>query len=69
MDADPKWEKPELMPASNAGVMGLAKKIAKADTKTVTCTVSMLTKKLKNSRFSNLGNPLRTTQFELLLNP
>ena len=39
MDADTKWAALELMLASSASVVSLAKKMAKPDTKTVTRTI------------------------------
>ena len=41
VDADTKWVALELMLASSASVVALAKKMAKLDTKTVTRTVSI----------------------------
>jgi hypothetical protein len=41
VDADTKWAALELMLASSTSVIGLAKKMAKPDTKTVTRTVSI----------------------------
>ena len=41
VDAETKWAALELMLASSASVVALAKKMAKPDTKTVTRTVSM----------------------------
>ena len=41
VDADTKWAALELMLASSASVVALAKKITKPDTKTVTRTISI----------------------------
>jgi hypothetical protein len=41
VDADTKWAALELMLASSASVVALAKKMAKQDTKTVTRTISI----------------------------
>ena len=41
VDADTKWAALELMLASSASVVALAKKMAKPDTKTVTRTISI----------------------------
>jgi hypothetical protein len=41
VDADTKWAALELMLASSAGVVALARKMAKPDTKTVTHTISI----------------------------
>ena len=41
VDADTKWAALELMLASSASVVALAKKITKPDTKTVTHTISV----------------------------
>ena len=41
VDAETKWAALELMLASSASVVALAKKMAKPDTKTATRTVSM----------------------------
>jgi len=41
VDADTKWAALELMLASSAGVVALAKKMAKPDTKTVTRKISI----------------------------
>ena len=41
VDAETKWAALELMLASSASVVALAKKIAKPDTKTVTRTISI----------------------------
>ena len=41
VDADTKWAALELMLASIASVVALAKKMAKPDTKTVTRTISI----------------------------
>jgi hypothetical protein len=41
VDADTKWAALELMLASSASVVSLAKKMAKPDTKTVTRTISV----------------------------
>ena len=41
MDADTRWAALELMLASSASVVALAKKMAKSDTKTVTRTISI----------------------------
>ena len=41
VDADTKWAALELMLASSASVVALAKKMAKPDTKTVTRTISV----------------------------
>ena len=58
----------ELMLASSASVVALAKKMTKPDTKKVTRTISVPKTKTLNNLFSNLENLLRTTQFELLSN-
>ena len=41
MDAETKWAAFELMLASSASVVALAKKVTKPDTKTVTRTISI----------------------------
>ena len=41
VDADTKWAALELMLASGASVVALAKKMTKSDTKTVTRTISI----------------------------
>jgi hypothetical protein len=41
MDTETKWSALELMLASSASVVALAKKMAKPDTKTVTRTISI----------------------------
>ena len=68
VDAETKWAALELMLASSASVVAIAKKMAKPDTKTVTRTISIPKKKSSNSLFSKLVNPLRTTLLELLSN-
>ena len=69
VDDETKWAALELMLASSASVIALTKKMTKPDTKTVTRTISIPKKKSSNSLFSNLANPLRTMQLELLSNP
>ena len=68
MDSDTKWAALELMLASSASVVELAKKMTKPDTKKVTRTISVPKTKTLNNLFSNLENLLRMTQFELLSN-
>ena len=41
VDAETKWAALELMLASSAGVVALARRVAKPDTKTVTHTISI----------------------------
>ena len=41
VDADTKWAALELMLSTSISVVALAKKMAKPDTKTVTCTVAV----------------------------
>ena len=67
VDAETKWAALELMLASIASVVELAKKVTKPDTETVTRTISI--PKTKNSLLSKQANLLRTTQFKLLSNP
>jgi hypothetical protein len=65
VDSDTKWGALELMLASSASVVALAKKMAKPDTKTVTCTIPIpKTKVIKQpaQQPSNLANLLLTTQ-------
>ena len=40
-DSDTKWAALELMLASSASIVAVAKKMAKPDTKTVTCTIAV----------------------------
>jgi len=68
VDAETKWAALELILASSASVVALAKKMAKPDTKTVTQQSLFPKQKSSNSLFSKQANPLRTTQFELLSN-
>ena len=68
VDADTKWAALEVMLASSASVVALAKEMTKPDTKKVTRTISVPKTKTLNNLFSNLENLLRTTQFELLSN-
>ena len=50
MDAETKWAALELLLASSASVVALAKKVTKPDTKTVTRTISIpRTKIIKQS--------------------
>ena len=46
VDADTKWTALELMLASSASVLALAKKMTKPDTKTVTRKISILKTKV-----------------------
>ena len=69
VDADTKWAALELMLASSASVVSLAKKMAKPDTKQLLAQSLFPKPKSSNSLFSNLANPLRTMQLELLSNP
>jgi hypothetical protein len=68
-DADTKWAALELMLASSASVVALAKKMAKPDTKTVTRKISIPKPKSSRSLLNKQANLLRTTQFELLTKP
>ena len=69
VDADTKWAALELMLASSASVVALAKKITEPDKKQSLVKSQYPKPKSSNSLFSKLVNPLRTTQVELLSIP
>jgi hypothetical protein len=61
VDADTKWAALELMLASSASVVALAKKMTKPDTKTVTRTISIpKTKVIKQPSKSATKDAVRT---------
>jgi len=65
VDADTKWAALELMLASSASVVALAKKIAKPDTKTVTRKISIPKNKIikqpvQQARKSAANDAVRT---------
>ena len=62
VDADTKWAALELMLASSASVVALAKKMTKPDTKTVTRKISIPKTKVIKQPVQQLANPLRTMQ-------
>ena len=68
VDDETKWVALELMLASSASVVALAKKITKPDTKTVTRKISIPKTKVIKQPVQQ-ANPMRTTQFELLSIP
>jgi hypothetical protein len=69
VDVETKWASLELMLASSASAVALAKKMTKPDTKTATPKISSPKTKISNSLLSKQSNPRRATQFELLSNP
>ena len=69
VDADTKWAALELMLASSASVVALARKMAKPDTKTITRKISIPKTKVIKQPARQVSNPLRMTLHELLLIP
>ena len=60
VDADTKWAALELMLASSASVVSLAKKMAKPETKTVTRTVAVPKTKIVKQQTSPQTTPKDT---------
>ena len=68
VDADTKWAALELMLASSASFVALARKMTKPYTKTVTRKISIPKTKVFKQPVQQ-AIPMRTTQYELLSIP
>ena len=69
VDADTKWAALELMLASSASVVALAKKMAKPDTKTVTRTVSIPKTKVTKQPVQQPSKPTANDSVRTVIKP
>ena len=69
VDADTKWAALELMLASSASVVALAKKIAKPDTKTVTRKISIPKTKVIKQPVQQPSKPAANDAAQTPINP
>jgi hypothetical protein len=69
VDADTKWAALELMLASSAGVVALAKKMTKPDTKAVTRTISTPKTKVIKQPVQQASNPAANDAVRTAINP
>ena len=68
-DADTKWAALELMLASSASVVALAKQMAKPDTRTVTPTMSIPKTNIVRQPVQQLDNPFRNDAVRTVIKP
>ena len=69
VDADTKWAALELMLASSAGVVALAKKVTKPDTKTVTRKISIPKTKVIKQPIQQTSTPDADDAIRTAINP
>ena len=69
MDADTKWAALELMLASSASVVALAKKITKPDTKTVTRKISIPKTKVIKQPVQQASKPAANDAAQIAIKP
>ena len=69
MDADTKWAALELMLASSASVVALAKKMTKPDTKTVTRKISVPKTKVFKQPVRQTSKPAADDAVRTAVNP
>ena len=69
VDADTKWAALELMLASSASVVSLAKKMAKPDTKTVTRTISVPKTKIIKQPVQQTSKPAANDAVRTAIKP
>ncbi|MDB9969125.1 hypothetical protein OAE08_05630 [Gammaproteobacteria bacterium] len=69
MDADTKWAALELMLASSASVVALAKKMTKPDTKTVTRTISIPKTKVIKQPIQQPSKPAANDTVQTAIKP
>ena len=69
VDADTKWAALELMLASSASVVALAKKMTKPDTKTVTRTISVPKTKIIKQPVQQPRKPAANDAVRTAINP
>ena len=69
VDAETKWAALELMLASNASVVALAKKMAKPDTKTVTRKISIPKTKVIKQPVQQTSEPAANHVARTAINP
>ena len=69
VDANTKWAALELMLASSASVVALAKKMTKPDTKTVTRTISIPKTKVIKQPVQQASKPVANGAVPTAINP
>ena len=69
VDADTKWAALELMLASSASVVALAKKITKPDTKTITRKTSIPKTKVIKQPVQQTSEPATNNAAQAAINP
>ena len=69
VDAETKWAALELMLASSASVVALAKQMAKPDTRTVTPTMSIPKTNIVRQPVQQLDNPFRNDAVRTVIKP